>query len=143
MPACYQSIVIAAPIERVWDTIKNFHDFSWAENLIDRCEAVGDLGGTEVGAKRILYGLFHETLLECNTADRRIRYSIDNGPSPVSPQEVKNYVGVIKLRPVTLSASTFVEWSSSWESQSEAARDFCHQIYVSLLKSLAQTLEQL
>ncbi|MGR8942324.1 MAG: SRPBCC family protein [Gammaproteobacteria bacterium] len=142
MPACYQSIVIAAPLERVWDTIKNFYDFSWAAGVIERCEAVADLGGTEVGAKRILNGAFHETLLECNEAERRIRYSIDDGPSPVSPHEVKNYVGIIQLRPVTLNEATFVEWCSSWESQSEEARDFCHLIYVSLLKSLAQKLER-
>lgn len=141
MPACYQSIVISAPIERVWDTIKNFHDFSWAAGVIERCEAVGDLGGTEAGAKRVLNGEFHETLLECNEAVHRIRYSIDDGPSPVSPAEVKNYVGVIQLRPVTLGDATFMEWSSSWESQSEEARDFCHSIYVALLKQLARTLE--
>lgn len=142
MPRCYQSIVIAAPIERVWQTIENFHDFSWAGGVIERCEAVGDLGAFEVGAKRILNGVFHETLLECNAAEYRIRYSIDDGPSPVSPQEVKHYVGTLQLRPVTLGNATFVEWSSSWESQSEEARDFCHQIYVALLKTLAQRLEK-
>ena len=30
---CYQSIVITAPIERVWDTVKNFHDKSMANKL--------------------------------------------------------------------------------------------------------------
>lgn len=142
MPQCYQSIVINAPIERVWDTINNFHDFSWAGGVIDRCEAVGDLGGQEIGARRILNGAFHETLLECNATEHRIRYSIDDGPSPVSAQEVKNYVGTLQLKPVTLANATFVEWGSSWESRSEEAREFCHQIYVALLKTLAHGLEQ-
>ena len=82
MPQCYQSIVIAAPVEQVWDTIRNFHDFSWAAGVIDSCEAVGEIGGCEIGAKRVLNGAFHETLLECNEALHRIRYSIDDGPSP-------------------------------------------------------------
>lgn len=142
MPQCYQSIFIAAPIEDVWATVKNFHDFSWATGVIDSCEAVGDIGGTEIGAKRILNGAFHETLLECNAASYRIRYSIDDGPSPVSAQEVKNYVGTLQLRPVTLSNATFVEWRSAWESPSEEARDFCHQIYVALLRTLASRLEK-
>lgn len=142
MPQCYQSIVIAAPIEEVWETIKNFHDFSWASGVIDSCEAVGSLGGTEIGAKRVLNGAFHETLLECHEASHRIRYSIDDGPSPVSAQEVKNYVGTLQLRPITLSHATFVEWRSAWESQSEDARDFCHQIYVALLRTLASRLEK-
>lgn len=142
MPQCYQSIVIAAPIEEVWETVKNFHDFSWATGVIDSCEAVGEIAGTEIGAKRILNGAFHETLLECNEASHRIRYSIDDGPSPVSAQEVKNYVGTVQLRPITLSHSTFVEWRSTWESQSEEARNFCHQIYVALLRTLANRLEK-
>lgn len=142
MPQCYQSITVNAPIEQVWNTLKNFHDFSWAKNVIDNCIAVGETPGTEVGAKRILNGAFHETLLECNPAAYRIRYSIDHGPSPVSPNEVKNYIGTVQLKPITLRGATFVEWRSAWESHSEDAVDFCHGIYVALLKSLAQTLER-
>ena len=99
---------------------------------------MGDKKGTEVGAIRILNDAFHETLLEVNANEHRIRYSIDDGPSPVSASEVKNYVGQIQLKPVTLDGNTFVEWSSAWESSSEEARDFCHQIYVALLKALAE-----
>jgi len=142
MPKCYQSIVIAAPIELVWETVKNFHDFSWASGVIDSCEAVGNIGGTEVGAKRVLNGAFQETLLEYNETAHRVRYSIDDGPSPVSAQEVKNYIGTLQLHPVTLSNATFVEWHSVWESYSEEAQDFCHQIYVALLRTLAKRLEQ-
>ncbi|WP_305907901.1 SRPBCC family protein [Methylomarinum sp. Ch1-1] len=140
MPQCYQSIVVEAPIEQVWDTLKDFHDMSWADNVIQSCVAVGVSGGTEVGAKRVLNDVFHETLLECNNDDYRIRYSIDDGPSPVSSDEVQNYVGQIQLKPITLSGSTFVEWSSRWESTSEEARDFCHQIYIALLRALAERM---
>jgi len=138
MPTCYQSIIVSAPIEKVWDKVKNFHDMSWAELVITQCDAVGNVGATDVGAKRILNNAFHETLLECNDDEYRVRYSIDDGPSPVSAEEVKNYIGKIQLKPVTLSNETFVEWSSTWESSSEEAREFCHQIYVALLQSLAQ-----
>lgn len=141
MPQCCQSIIINAPISKVWDTIKNFHDMSWADNVIETCEAVGSPGGNEAGAKRILNGAFHETLLECNEREHRIRYSIDDGPSPVSANEVKNYIGQIRLKPVTLSATTFVEWSSAWDSDSEEARDFCHQIYVVLLRALTARMQ--
>lgn len=138
MPRCYQSIIVHAPIEKVWETIKNFHDMSWSSSVIEQCEAVGEIGGTEVGAKRILNGVFHETLLECNDHEHRVRYSIDDGPSPVSASEVNNYIGRVQLKPVTLSGDTFVEWGSTWESSSEEACDFCHQIYVALLKALAE-----
>ncbi len=106
--------------------------------MIEQCETVGEISGTEAGAKRILNGVFHETLLECNDHEYRVRYSIDHGPSPVSPNEVSNYIGRVQLKPVTLLGDTFVEWGSSWESNSDEARDFCHQIYVALLKALAE-----
>jgi hypothetical protein len=142
MPQCHQSIVIQAPIEKVWATIKDFHDMSWASSVIETCIAVGDLSGTEIGAKRLLNGVFHETLLECTPAEYRVRYSIDEGPSPVSAKEVKNYVGQIQLKPVTLDNTTFFEWGSSWESTSNEAHDFCHQIYVALLKALADRMQK-
>jgi len=138
MPTCYQSIIVSAPIEKVWDKVRNFHDMSWADQVITQCDAVGNVSATELGAKRILNNAFHETLLECNDNEYRVRYSIDDGPSPVSVEEVQNYIGQIQLKPVTLSNETFVEWSSTWESSSEEAREFCHQIYVALLQSLAQ-----
>jgi Polyketide cyclase / dehydrase and lipid transport len=143
MPQCYQSIIVEAPTHIVWDFVKNFHDLSWANNFIETCEAVGNKSGTEVGAKRILNGAFHETLLECNEQEHRIRYSIDDGPSPVSPKEVSNYIGQILLKPITLNDATLVEWSSTWEAKTDEARDFCHLIYTVLLKALANKAENL
>ena len=139
MPQCYQSIIVETPIENVWDTVVNFHDMSWGSTIIKTCEAVGKNFGTEVGAKRILNGAFYETLLECNVDDFRIRYSVDDAPSPLSPNEVESYVGQIQLRPITLSesTSTFIEWSSSWKSTSDDAGDFCQKIYIALLRALA------
>ena len=141
MPHCYQSIVVNASIDKVWDTIKNFHDMSWAASVIEKCAAVGEKSGTEAGAKRILNDAFHETLLECNDQELRVRYSIDDSPSPVSSAEVSHYIGDLHLIPVTLNNTTFVEWGSNWESVSEDAAEFCHQIYVALLRELAQQLE--
>ncbi|MGR9037603.1 MAG: SRPBCC family protein [Gammaproteobacteria bacterium] len=134
-------MVVNAPVDKVWAAIKNFHDMSWATGVIEKCEAVGEESGTEIGARRILNDAFHETLLECNEQEHRIRYSIDEGPSPVSSAEVRYYIGNLHLIPVTLHDSTFVEWGSTWESDSDGAAEFCHQIYVALLRALAQQLE--
>ena len=141
MPSTYQSIIVNAPLDQVWDTVNDFHDLSWAPNVIEKCEAEGDASGTEPGAKRILNEAFHETQIEWNEEDHRIRYSIDDGPSPVSKDEVSNYIGQLRLLPVTENNVTFVEWSSSWNASSEDAVDFCHNIYVNLLSDLAAKFE--
>ena len=140
MPSTYQSNLINAPVEKVWAAIKNFHDLSWAPNVVSSCESVGDTQGTEVGAKRILNGAFHETLRAVESAAYQMTYSIDDGPSPVSPKEVSNYIGIIKLTPVTMQDSTLIEWSSSWDSNEEEAASFCHNIYVAILGDLAETM---
>ena len=140
MPQCYQSIVIQTPIEKVWGAIRNFHDMSWGSKVITQCVAVGEQCGTKTGAKRVLNNAFHETLLECNDTEHRIRYSIDDGPSPVSRQEISDYIGTIQLFPVTIDDATFVAWSSSWNADNTAAIDFCELIYRSLLQELSLNL---
>lgn len=138
MPITYQSTVVNASLEDVWNRVSDFHDLSWAPEVISKCEKVGDSGGREVGAKRVLNDAFHETVTRVDAGAHVLEYSIDDGPSPVSPGEVSNYLGVISLKPVTMNdaPATFVEWSSAWDSDSEEAVDFCHGIYVALLNSL-------
>ena len=125
-----------APINNVWSTIRNFHDFSWAPNVITKCEKVGELRGDQIGAQRILNEVFHETLLELSDINYSIRYSLDDGPAPVSRDDVSHYIGYLRLFPVTDRDATFVEWSSEWEGSEEAACDFCHNIYMALLGDL-------
>jgi hypothetical protein len=138
MPVTNQSKVINASIDAVWEKFSNFHDLSWASGVVPSCENTGDINGTKVGAKRLLNGVFHETLTELNADTYSLKYSIDDGPSPVSKQEVSNYIGSIQLRAAE-GGGTLVEWDSSWQSNSEDAVDFCHGIYVALLNELETT----
>ncbi len=138
MPSTDQSIKINAPIGDVWNRVKDFHDFSWAPNVITSVEKVGSAEGTSVGAKRILNGAFHETLIEIDNAKHLLRYSIDDGPSPVSKDDVSNYVGSVKLGAED-AGGTIVEWTSSWDSKEEDAVEFCHGIYVALLSELEKS----
>jgi hypothetical protein len=142
MPSTNQSKNIDAPIPEVWSKFNNFHDLSWAPNVITSIEKIGDIDGGEVGAKRILNNAFHETLVEINNSEYMLKYSIDDGPPPVSKEEVSNYYGVIKLSPSTEINKTHVEWSSSWGSKEEDAVEFCHGIYVALLNELAESFKK-
>jgi hypothetical protein len=51
-----------------------------------------------------------------------------------------SYVGHLHLLPITKDDTTFAEWSSSWESDSEDAVEFCHTIYVAFLDEMANSL---
>jgi hypothetical protein len=142
MPTTNQSVVVDAPIADVWSRFSDFHDFSWAPNVMTQVDKVGSIDGGSPGAKRILNNAFHETLIEINNDEYSLKYSIDDGPSPVSKEEVDNYVGVVRLSPAEDGSGTLVEWSSSWDSNVDDAVEFCHGIYVALLGELAKSFDQ-
>jgi hypothetical protein len=91
MPSTNQSKDIDAPISEVWTKFNNFHDISWAPNVITQVEKVGSIDGGAVGARRILNNVFHETLVEIDQDKYMLKYSIDDGPSPVSKGPRSNY----------------------------------------------------
>jgi len=136
MGKTYQTAVITAPVDQVWSKIRNFHDMSWGAAVVEKCEAVGDKPGDQIGARRILNDAFHETLVAFSELDKSFKYSIDDGPAPVSKNDVKEYIGAVRLIPITDNDTCLIEWSSSWESPTEDACSFCHNIYVALINEL-------
>ena len=139
MGSTFQEIEIRAPIDTVWKAIRDFHDLSWAPNVVTSVDVVGNKPGDKKGAGRILNGAFHETLRTVDDMGKSFTYSIDDGPSPVSKDEVSNYVGRVLLEHV--ATGTRVEWSSTWKDNDEPASEFCHAIYVALLNDMKQSLE--
>lgn len=143
MGKTYQSVVVNAPAETVWKKLRDFHDLSWAPDVVTNVDVVGNMAGDQPGAKRVLNGAFHETLHALDDDKRELTYSIDEGPSPVSSNEVSSYEGHVRVRPVTEGdGGTFVEWYSHWNGKDQEAAEFCHGIYAGLLGQLKRTLEQ-
>lgn len=137
MGKCYNSVVINAPCNVVWKTIRNFHDMNWAKGVVTKTDVVGELEGDQIGAKRILNDLFHETLLSLDDREQTFSYSIDDGPGPVANDAVKNYVGAVRVSPITENNTTFVEWQSTYDSPNdEAVGELCNPIYQAVLQAL-------
>lgn len=133
---CYNSCVVEAPADKVWSVLRNFHDLSWAPDVVKKVDRVGEAAAHQIGARRILNDAFHETLLALSEADRELKYSIDDGPAAVSKDRVAGYVGAIRVFPVTDRNTAFVEWSSSWQDSQGGVKEFCDPIYKALLDSL-------
>ncbi len=136
---CYNATVVNAAPDTVWKALRNFHDLSWSSNVVEDVTPVGDVAGTEVGAKRILNNAFHETLHVLDDDARYLKYSIDDGPGPVAKGAVSDYFGEVRVLSVTVPADpeqSVVVWESSWASGSEEIHDFCDPIYRALLTDL-------
>lgn len=137
MGHCFNSAVVDAPTEKTWETIRDFYSLDWAAPVVERVDRVGDFDGDQPGAKRVLNGVFHETLLMLDDVNHHFSYSIDDGPGPVAKDLVANYLGEVKLHPVTDTGQTLVVWTSSFESNdSEAVGELCNPIYQALLATL-------
>ena len=134
---CYNSIVINKPADEVWKAFKDFHDLSWAKNVITKVDKVGGKSLNEIGAKRILNDAFHETLLSYDEEVKNLTYSIDDGPAVMSKDNVKGYIGEISVFSVSADNSSFVLWTSKWDSAiNEGVADFCNPIYHGFLQDL-------
>lgn len=139
MGHCYNNIEINVPIDRVWNTISNFHDMSWAAGVITSLRIVGAKTHHEIGARRVLNDAFHESLTAFDAQQYSFSYSIDDGPGPIAHDAVANYIGEVKLSEI--SDGTLVEWRSSFESpNSKEITEFCDPIYQALLSALKETL---
>ncbi|NNJ66373.1 MAG: SRPBCC family protein [Xanthomonadales bacterium] len=142
MGSCYNSTVVDTPVEKTWETVRNFHQLGWAAPVVERVDPVGDIPGDQPGARRVLNGMFHETLVSFDDEGHEFSYSIDDGPGPVSNEAVENYLGVVQLHPVTDTGQTLVVWTSSYDSDDPAAvGDFCNPIYQGLLAALKDYLK--
>ena len=133
---CYNSIVVDADADRVWETMRNFHDMSWCPQVITSLEVVGDVAGNEVGAQRLLNGAIAETLRSLDNDNRLFTYSIDDGPDALSKDNVGGFVGRLQVFPVTDTGQAFVLWTSSWAEGGEGTDEFCNPIYQALLGAL-------
>ena len=134
---CYNSAVINAPADKVWEVLKDFHELSWSKNVVSKVDIVGDKAATEVGAKRILNDAFHETLRSLDDATMTFTYSIDDGPAMLAKDKIEGYIGEVKVLPITENNTAFVLWTSKWAAAKEdGVADFCNPIYHGILQDL-------
>lgn len=137
MGRCCNSIVVDAPISEVWRTIRDFHDMAWATGVVSSITNPGTVPGDQAGARRILNGVFEETLLSLHDPTRSFSYRVDDGPGPLARGTVREYIGRVQLLPVTENATTFVIWESTFESPDDRAIcEMCNPIYQGLLVAM-------
>lgn len=111
------STMVNAPIERVWEIIRDFNGLPKWMGGMEQSEIEGGGDPTEVGAIRsvTLAGSdqkLREKLVELSDTEYVITYAVLEGPIPV-----KDVVTRIKLRRVTDTNTTYGEWSSEFRTE--------------------------
>ena len=139
MGSCYSSVVVNAPVDRVWLVVRDFHRLDWAGPIVVDLKKVGAVKGTEVGAERIINGLLHEKLINLDDTNRELTYRVLDGPGPVAREFVSDYVATLRVLPVTVSNTTFVDYRSTYQAKDEAAvEDLVVAVYSEALEYLAR-----
>jgi len=118
MPTITVSSVIDAPVEKVWERIRDFNGLpNWHPRMVES-EIEGGKAATEIGCVRkfkVASGAtIREKLLGFSDGDRSVTYSIIEHPAPIT-----NHSSTLKLIRVTDGDRTFAEWTSTFDAPAE------------------------
>lgn len=120
MARAYASAVIDAPIETVWDVVRNFNGLPDWHPAIASSEIEDGRAADSVGAIRSFFltdgAQVREQLVALDDRDHSLSYIF---VLPAFP--VENYVATMRLSPVSDSGATFAEWSASFDEAPEDA----------------------
>ena len=145
MPGVYYSTVLDAPIERVWDSIRDFNALADWHPLIVDCHIEENQPSDRVGCVRNFRledgANFRERLLSLNDFKKTFSYCIEECPLPL-----ENYVATVKLSPVTDGNRTFVSWSSTFQCPPDAEQELSELVedgvYRAGLEAIRKILDQ-
>ena len=109
----YISDVIDAPVEKVWDVMRDFNDMPAYHPGIKKSLIEGERPSDQVGCVRHLTlgnGFVRERLLCLDDKNHVFSYEIIEGSLPV-----RGYVAGVRLHRVTEGNRTFAEWWADFE----------------------------
>jgi uncharacterized protein YndB with AHSA1/START domain len=114
MARAYASTILDAPIETVWELVRDFNGLPSWHPAIARSEIEDGLDADVVGCVRRFWlqdgSMVRERLL--SLCDRTTSFSY-NFETPAFP--VTNYVARLALLPVTKTGQTFAEWDARFD----------------------------
>lgn len=116
MIKAYSSTIIAVPVDRVWNRVREFNGLpSWhpaaTDSMIESGLSEGQVGCVRNFALTDGSGRIRETLLSMSNLDRSLSYDmLPNGPLPFV-----NYVATMKLSEITDRDETFAEWWAEFD----------------------------
>ncbi|HHX89833.1 MAG TPA: SRPBCC family protein [Paracoccus sp.] len=122
MARVYTSAVIDAPLEKVWEVLRDFNALPRYHRFFAKSEIEGGLPSDQIGCVRNFYthdgGHIRERLLTLSDREHRCCYCIIEATLPV-----RDYVSEMTLKPITESGQTFGEWWAEYEVDDADAKD--------------------
>lgn len=139
----YASTVIDAPVEKVWEAIRDFDGLPGWHPGISASEIEDGGDAARVGCvRRLTLGdgaEVRERLVALDDSARSCTYEF-----VTSPFNVRSYRSTIQAMPVTASGKSFVQWFADFDAdavdEAELDRTFAQGVYAAGLNGLADHL---
>ena len=133
MPKVYRSTILDAPIEAVWEVLRDFNGHDQWHPAIATSQIERGYASDQVGCVRKFQledgGELREQLLTLSDMETAFSYCLLETPIPLF-----NYVSHVRLTPVTDNDTTFWEWDSKFDTpkgrQDELATMVGENIYM-------------
>ena len=114
MAHAYSSIVIDAPVEKVWALVRDFDGLpAWNAGVV-RSRIEDGLAADVVGCVRSFHlkdgTHVRERLIHLDDANRSLSYNFETPAFPVG-----DYLATLRVMPVTAGDRSFVEWEATFE----------------------------
>jgi hypothetical protein len=128
MQEVYVSSIIDAPLEKVWEVVRDFNALARWHPLVAKSCIEDGLPADAIGCVRNfqLTGsgeTIREQLLALSDVEHFCTYSILESPLPV-----RNYVATLRLRRITTTGQTFGEWQSKFDTPHGEEESACATI---------------
>jgi Polyketide cyclase / dehydrase and lipid transport len=139
MATACASCVIEAPVEAVWDVVRDFNALPVWNPAVARSTIENELASDVVGCVRsftIGGELVRERLLMLDDSRYRFAYNFETPAFPVT-----DYVATLELIPLTNGDGTFAQWSATFDEAPEDAgkyvRIVSEDVFAAGLKALS------
>jgi len=115
MVKVFESTVLNAPVEEVWEIIRDFNGHDYWHPLIKESKIEKRLPSDKVGCIRNFIlaegGILREQLLTLSDVEMAFSYCLLDTPIPLF-----NYISHVRLLPITDGDKTFWNWESSFDT---------------------------
>lgn len=114
MATAYASAIIPAPIDKVWQLVRDFNGLPVWHPGIASSEIEDGRSADSVGCVRSFHlkdgAHVREQLVSLDDTHHRLSYNFVKPAFPVA-----NYLAWIKLSPITSTGETFAEWGANFD----------------------------
>ena len=142
MQRVLRSAIVDAPIERVWDVLRDFNSHTQWHPAIADSHIEGQEPSDRVGCVRNFTlqdgARIREQLLSLSDSDYRLTYCILDADVPL-----ERYVAIVQLRPVTDGNRTFWQWTSSFRAPRGREAELSHLVGVDVYEAGIEGLKRL